>query len=87
MRNDSTKVLKEFFCDRLVKTKEARNSTHAQMAKRLNMTERSYINLDHGKSSCSALTLAYYLIYCCEDPMAFLEDLKKKLEEVANVIA
>ena len=50
------------------------------MASLLEMDDRSYAELDRGNSCCSALTLVLYLIYCCNDPMAFLESLRKVLE-------
>lgn len=54
------------------------------MAAVLVMDDRSYVELDHGKSCCSALTLALYLIYCCENPTAFLTGLREVLEEVMD---
>ena len=54
--------------------------TQAQMATVLFMDDRSYVELDHGHSCCSALTLALYLIYCCNDPIAFLDSLRKVFE-------
>jgi len=46
------------------------------MAKSLLMEARSYINLDHGKSGCSTLTLVLYLLYSLD----FLEKLRRDLE-------
>lgn len=44
------------------------------------MDPRSYVDLDHGKSGCSGFTLALFLIYVCDDPMSFLQDLRRALE-------
>ncbi len=44
------------------------------------MAVRSYIDLDHGKTSCSAVTLVLYLIYVCDEPQAFLDELKVAFE-------
>lgn len=54
------------------------------MATLLIMDDRSYADLDHGNSCCSALTLVLYLIYCCDDPMAFLENLRKILDTLED---
>ena len=54
--------------------------TQTQMAGRLSMDPRSYVELDQGKSSCSALTLALFLIYVCKDSDTFLEKLRIALE-------
>ncbi|MBQ8603565.1 MAG: hypothetical protein IJ410_01800 [Oscillospiraceae bacterium] len=50
------------------------------MAEILMMDVRSYVELDHGCSSCSALTLCLFLIYCCEEPYSFLDELKNSIE-------
>lgn len=55
--------------------------TQSQMASLLIMDERSYVDLDHGKSCCSALTLALFLIYCCNDPVSFLNGLREAFEK------
>ena len=57
------------------------------MAECLMMDERSYIELDHGKSCCSALTLALFLIYCCEDPLIFLHELRSIFENESGYAA
>ena len=54
--------------------------TQEEMADRLAMANRTYIYLDHGKTCCSGLTLALFLIYACEDPLMFLEELRYALE-------
>jgi len=55
--------------------------TQAQMAGLLAMEERSYIDLDHGKTGCSGLTLVRFLIYCCDNPSIFLEELRVAFEQ------
>ena len=80
LRKIYQRTFKKFFYDDLIKTREKLKYTPAQMATLLIMDDRSYADLDHGNSCCSALTLVLYLIYCCDDPMAFLENLSKILE-------
>lgn len=48
--------------------------TQEEMADRLVMASRTYVDLDHGKTGCSALTLVLFLIYICADPLIFLDD-------------
>lgn len=50
------------------------------MAEKLAMDDRSYIDLEHGKCCCSAVTLALFLIYVCDDIISFLGDLKIAFE-------
>ena len=72
--------LREHFHRALVETREHREMSQAQMAEKLAMDERSYIDLDHGKTCCSAVTLALFLIYVCDDASKFLAELKNALE-------
>jgi len=44
------------------------------------MDERSYIDLDHEKTCCSAITLALFLVYICADVDAFLKELRCAFE-------
>lgn len=80
MRKHYIKVLKIFFHNKLFYTREALGITQEEMAHRLAMASRTYIDLDHGKTGCSALTLALFLIYVCADPLGFLEELRGAFE-------
>lgn len=80
MRNTYRRVLKNCFNTVLVRTRTEQSLTQSQMAERLAMDERSYIDLDHGKSCCSAITLVLFLIYCCRDPLGFLGEFKNAIE-------
>lgn len=80
MRKLYRQILKNCFYRDLIRTRTELALIQSQMAGRLAMDDRSYINLDHGKSCCSAITLVLYLLYCCRDPVQFLEELRRELE-------
>ena len=80
MRKRNEQILKQFFYEQLIQTRYEKRMTQTQMAGRLSMDPRSYVELDQGKSSCSALTLALFLIYVCKDSDTFLEKLRIALE-------
>lgn len=80
MRKQYTKVLKAFFHEKLFRYREDLGISQEEMAHRLAMKSRTYVDLDHGKTGCSALTLALFLIYICADPLTFLEELRYGLE-------
>lgn len=84
MRKTYRKALAKYFNQVLVRTRMEQALTQSQMAEKLAMDERSYIDLDHGKSCCSAVTLALFLIYCCGDPLGFLGELKNAIETEIN---
>lgn len=87
MRKHYINVLKSFFHDKLFYTREALGISQEEMAHRLAMAARTYVDLDHGKTSCSALTLARFLIYVCTDPVTFLEELRDAFEAADNKAA
>lgn len=80
MRKHYTKVLKTVFHQKLFRSRVDLGITQEEMAHRLSMASRTYVDLDHGKTGCSALTLALFLIYICTDPLEFLEELRDAFE-------
>ena len=80
MRNHYTKVLKAFFHQKLFRSRIDLGISQEEMANRLAMANRTYIDLDHGKTECSSLTLALYLVYICTDLLKFLEELRNAFE-------
>ena len=77
MRRIYRNVLKHHFHVHLVQIRTANGLTQSEMAEKLSMDDRSYIDLDHGKSFCSAVTHVLFLIYVCDDVQVFLEELRR----------
>lgn len=80
MRKIYRAILKRHFYNSLIRARAAKRFTQSEMAVKLAMDDRSYVDLDHGKTSCSAVTLALFLIYVCEDVTGFLEELRHAFE-------
>ena len=87
MRKEYTKALKTFFHENLLHRREALGMSQEEMAERLAMACRTYIDLDHGKTCCSSITLVLFLIYVCDDPMKFLEELRYAIEACDEMVA
>ena len=87
MRKQYTQVLKVFFHQKLFHSRVDMGITQEEMADRLSMACRTYIDLDHGRTCCSALTLALFLIYISADPIAFLAELREAFENESNQAA
>lgn len=87
MRNSYKSALKKCFYNHIVRARASLGWTQAKMAETLEMDPRSYIQLDHGKTSCSATTLALFLVYVCKDVNTFVEDLHDAFEEERNQVA
>ena len=84
MRKAYRTILKTCFRQHLVCTRTEQGLTQSEMAERLAMDDRSYIDLDHGKSCCSAITLALFLVYVCNDVEAFVGELRHAFEDGLN---
>lgn len=80
MRKHYTNILKAIFCEQLLHRRADLEISQEEMAHRLVMACRTYVDLEHGKTCCSALTLALFLIYLCADPLAFLKELQNAFE-------
>ena len=81
MRNTYRILIGKYFCRTAFGYRIGHDLTQVEMAEKLCMDERSYINLEHGKNGCSVVTLALYLIYECPDVEAFLRELREIFEE------
>lgn len=69
-------AFKKYFADHLMASRTSLNLTQTQTAKILQMSHRSYIELEHGSIGCSSLTLALFLLYLCDNPLVFLSNLR-----------
>ena len=77
MRKTYHRLIREYFCRTIFEYRIQADLTQLQMAERLYMDERSYIDLEHGKNGCSVVTLILYLIFECPDSDAFLMDMEQ----------
>ena len=84
MKKIYREILKEAMRDALRENKEAYHRTQAEMAERLSISVRFYAYLMSGKTMCSALTLVLFLLDCCPDHDAFLEQLRTALEHARD---
>lgn len=81
MRAEMEAILKETFRDLALKLRYDRKITQYMMAEALVMSERSYEDIECGRSACGALTICLLLMEC-EDANEFLADLRVKFDEV-----
>lgn len=87
IRKRYSQILRNYFYHQLIQTRERLGATQAEMAERLAMDARSYIELDHGNSCCSGLTLALFLAFCCDDLTDFVVGLRQAFEQGAGYAA
>ena len=77
MRKTYQRLIRDYFCRMIFEYRIQEDLTQLQMAERLCMDERSYIDLEHGKNGCSVVTLVLYLVFECPDSDAFLLDMER----------
>lgn len=81
MRNTYRILIGKYFCQTVFTYRMQQDMTQVEMAERLCMDERSYIDLEHGKNGCSVVTLMLFLLYECSDVDNFLRELRDIFEE------
>ncbi len=86
MRKTYETILRKRLHTHLIRTRDALGITQEEMAQRLMMSVRTYVELDHGKSSFGTLSLVLYLLYVCHDPNEVLKELKEALEETLQAV-
>ena len=74
-------MIGKYFCQTVFTYRMQQDMTQVEMAERLCMDERSYIDLEHGKNGCSVVTLMLFLLYECSDVDNFLRELRDIFEE------
>ena len=74
-------LIRKHFSRAISELREQQELTQAEMAERLCMDERSYVNLDHGKSCCGVVTLVLFLINECPNVEVFLRELRDIFDE------
>ncbi len=86
MREQYKQALKVLFQHEVLDARKELKISQEEMARRLAMDSRTYVDLEHGKFSCSAVTLAIYLVYVCKDADVFLAELRQAFEEESENI-
>lgn len=87
MRNLYKKVLKRCFSRFVIRRRDALQLTQEQMAEILNISGRSYADLEREKTAPSGLSLAIYLAYLCEDPGKLAQELRIAFDAESENIA
>lgn len=80
MRNEMEAILKETFRELALKMRYEYGLTQSKMSRALVMSERSYEDIERGKTGCGVLTVIL-LLTKIDNPMIFLNNLRIKLEK------
>ena len=82
MRKQYKQVLRVYFRDKVFRARVELDISQEEMAHRLALSCRSFVDLEHGESCCSAVILALFLMYFCQELLVFLEELRYAFETV-----
>lgn len=67
-------TLKSYFRDELKNKRQELKLSQEEMAERLNISTRSYSDLEHGANFCSAITLICFINNCNVDKEKLFSD-------------
>ncbi len=81
MRNKYTEALKKYLSQALKEERKNSNMTQLEMAGRLEMDVRSYVELEHGNSVFSGVTLTLFLLRTGVDSGKVLKEIEKIYKE------
>ena len=81
MRNTYRTILKKYLHERILSDRLKNGLVQEEMAERLLIDWRSYIDLEHGKNLCSTTTFIMYLLEFCDDPSEVLSEIRALFEK------
>lgn len=76
IKNNCKCVFQEHMAKQLAQVRFKNKLTQDKFAEMLMINPRSYSNLENGKSCCCALTLMFFLVFCCDDVQGFIDKLR-----------
>ena len=79
-------ALRSFFAERFLLTRDSLGLTQMEFALDLGIDRRSYLDIEHRKNLCCAVTLLAYLCYFCDDPLGILNECRRILDKHLNVL-
>lgn len=74
MKEDCKRALRSFIMEQFSKARCEAHCTQAKFAEILMIDTRAYVAIENGEYGCGALTLMLFLIFCCTDVVAFVEE-------------
>lgn len=81
MRSRYKQLLKDFLADRIKQYRKGHGLTQENMAERLRVSPRSYIDLEHKRYGCSSMTVLFFFLHLNqEELLQLLRDFRALIE-------
>lgn len=87
MRKIIIESIKQYIRSELINVRKTQNLTQAQMAEKLEISERAYTSLESGKSCCNIITFILFLTFCVKDKENFINTICKICEDIQEDVA
>lgn len=87
MKKRYAAVFKKLLCERLFQRRKALGISQEEMAHKLGVSGRTYVDIEYGLTGCNGLTLVMFLLFVCDEPMKFLDDLRCAFKESDEQVA
>ena len=84
MKNSCKCALRTYMSQSLAETRKEQPLSQREFSECLMMDPCSYADLEHGECLCCTLTFVLFLMFCCKDRNAILEDMKAPILKACN---
>ena len=84
MKYECKCALRAYMAARFARTRKDAKLTQAAFSEILMVDTRSYVDLEHGRNLCGALTFVLYLVFLCKDADDFVQELRKIILDAAD---
>lgn len=84
MKNTCKCALRAYMSKHLPQTRREQNLSQTKFSERLMIDMRSYTDLEHGECLRCTLTFVLFLMFCCKDRDALLQDMKVIILKACN---
>lgn len=82
MRTYYKRLLQDFLAEQIRRFRAEHSYTQEQMAERLRISPRSYIDLEHKRYGCSAMTFGFFLLMLDMDALIqLINDFRELIEK------
>lgn len=84
MNQNQTIVLKKYLTKKIKEVRKSLGLTQEEMAEKMDISTRSYVDIEHGISLCKTVTLFQFLSFCDLELNQMQKEIKQLLDSVCE---